>query len=152
MSSEGCEVRTANDSVYACPMFRVPTSSGMLEGIYDEETVFPRSDHRSHRERKWLIEGLQKAREVEFLQARYGDSPMQSALRYTLSFDPVMCVTPNFTRRAEMDEAAAMSDGRRFSAEELAWLADAFDRNFDVEPSDDTRKLVESPALEGEHS
>jgi aryl-alcohol dehydrogenase-like predicted oxidoreductase len=126
-------------------MVRVPTSSGMLEGIYDENTVFPPSDHRSHRERKWLVEGLQKARKVAFLQERYGDTPTQSAYRYVLSFPIVISVTPNFTSREQMTEAAAMSDGRAFTADELQWLSEQYDQNFGIEASDDMRKLVATP-------
>src|SRR5438552_3558869 len=38
-------------------LIRVPHSSGMLEGKYTEQTVFPAEDHRSHRPRSWLING-----------------------------------------------------------------------------------------------
>src|SRR3990172_8771614 len=38
---------------------RVPHSSGLLEGRYTEDTTFASSDHRSHRPREWLAEGLQ---------------------------------------------------------------------------------------------
>ncbi|MGZ5434242.1 MAG: aldo/keto reductase, partial [Thermoanaerobaculia bacterium] len=41
-------------------LVRVPHSSGMLEGKYTLETRFDESDHRSHRPRSWLVEGLQK--------------------------------------------------------------------------------------------
>lgn len=126
-------------------MVRVPTSSGMLEGIYDEQTVFPPSDHRSHRERKWLVEGLQKARRVAFLQPRYGDTPTQSALRFILSTPIVTSITPNFTSAAQIDEAVAAADGRFFTTAEMQELSDLFDRNFDVAESEDLRKLVAAP-------
>ncbi|MBV8724369.1 MAG: aldo/keto reductase, partial [Candidatus Eremiobacteraeota bacterium] len=47
---------------------RVPHSSGMLEGKYTKETVFPPSDHRSHRPRSWLINGIQKVETLRFLE------------------------------------------------------------------------------------
>ena len=34
-------------------LVRVPHSSGMLEGRYTEDTVFPENDHRRHRPRAW---------------------------------------------------------------------------------------------------
>jgi aryl-alcohol dehydrogenase-like predicted oxidoreductase len=37
---------------------RVPHSSGMLEGRYTQDTVFPPTDHRSHRPRQWLVNGI----------------------------------------------------------------------------------------------
>ncbi len=46
---------------------RVPHASGMLEGKYTEDTVFPENDHRRHRPRSWLINGLQKIRTLDFL-------------------------------------------------------------------------------------
>ncbi len=46
---------------------RVPHSSGMLEGKYTADTTFPPSDHRSHRPREWLTEGLQKLDKLTFL-------------------------------------------------------------------------------------
>ncbi|HEU5478948.1 MAG TPA: aldo/keto reductase, partial [Candidatus Tumulicola sp.] len=39
-------------------MIRVPHSSGLLEGHYTEDTVFPDNDHRRHRPRSWLVNGV----------------------------------------------------------------------------------------------
>jgi aryl-alcohol dehydrogenase-like predicted oxidoreductase len=39
---------------------RVTHASGMLEGKYTEDTVFGPDDHRRHRPRSWLVNGLQK--------------------------------------------------------------------------------------------
>ncbi|HBY97831.1 MAG TPA: aldo/keto reductase [Chloroflexi bacterium] len=130
-------------------MVRVPTSSGMLEGIYTRETVFPASDHRSHRERKWLIEGLEKAERVAYLQQRYGDTPTQSALRFILSTPIVTSITPNFTSKAQIDEAVAAADGRVFTTGEMQELSDLYDRNFDVSPVEDMRKLVATAGRDG---
>src|SRR5207247_8070570 len=41
-------------------LIRVTHCSGMLEGQYTLDTKFDESDHRSHRPRSWLVEGLQK--------------------------------------------------------------------------------------------
>ena len=41
-------------------LVRVPHSSGMLEGRYTADTVFGENDHRRHRTKEWLEEGLQK--------------------------------------------------------------------------------------------
>ena len=37
---------------------RVTHASGMLEGKYTEDTVFPENDHRRHRPRSWLVNGV----------------------------------------------------------------------------------------------
>ena len=39
---------------------RVPTSSGLLEGDLTLDHEFTGNDHRRHRPRSWLVEGLQK--------------------------------------------------------------------------------------------
>ncbi|MDP9291244.1 MAG: aldo/keto reductase, partial [Verrucomicrobiota bacterium] len=49
-------------------LIRVPHSSGMLEGHYTSETVFPPTDHRSHRPRSWLLNGVKKVDQLRFLE------------------------------------------------------------------------------------
>ena len=39
-------------------MARVPTSSGLLEDKYTLDTTFTGNDHRRHRPREWLVDGL----------------------------------------------------------------------------------------------
>src|SRR5688572_2142647 len=48
-------------------VIRVPHSSGLLEGHYTEKTTFPPGDHRNHRPREWLIEGIKKVEQLRFL-------------------------------------------------------------------------------------
>jgi aryl-alcohol dehydrogenase-like predicted oxidoreductase len=48
-------------------LVRVPHSSGMLEGKYTVDTEFPPNDHRRHRPRSWLINGIQKIKTLKFL-------------------------------------------------------------------------------------
>src|SRR6476659_6106266 len=50
-----------------CFNIRVTHASGMLEGKYTEDTVFPPNDHRRHRPRSWLVNGVQKIRTLDFL-------------------------------------------------------------------------------------
>jgi aryl-alcohol dehydrogenase-like predicted oxidoreductase len=47
---------------------RVPHSSGMLEGKYTLETTFPPNDHRRHRPRTWLVNGVRKVENLRFLE------------------------------------------------------------------------------------
>src|SRR5438132_2054677 len=61
-------------------LVRVPHSSGMLEGKYTLDTKFDESDHRSHRPRAWLVEGLQKIDRLEPLCRKRGISIGQLAL------------------------------------------------------------------------
>ena len=57
---------------------RVPTSSGLLEGHLTPEHTFEGNDHRRHRPRSWLIEGLQKVDQLEFLK-RDGERTLAQA-------------------------------------------------------------------------
>ncbi len=49
-------------------LIRVTHSSGMLEGKYTADTVFPPTDHRSHRPRSWLLNGIKKIDKLRFLE------------------------------------------------------------------------------------
>ncbi len=49
-------------------LVRVPHSSGMLEGHYTVDTVFPENDHRRHRPKSWLVNGVQKVAQLRFLE------------------------------------------------------------------------------------
>src|SRR5205823_13657051 len=49
-------------------LIRVPHSSGMLEGKYNAETVFPPGVHRAHRPRSWLLNGVKKVEQLRFLE------------------------------------------------------------------------------------
>ena len=62
---------------------RVTHASGMLEGKYTEDTVFPPNDHRRHRPRSWLINGLKKIRTLDFLTERM--TLGQAALKWLLA-------------------------------------------------------------------
>ena len=81
---------------------RVPTSSGLLEGHLTPEHTFEGNDHRRHRPRSWLIEGLQKVDQLEFL-TRDGERTLaQAAYKYILAQPAIGCVvhTVNTDRAA----------------------------------------------------
>ena len=78
-------------------MARVPTSSGLLEDKYTLETTFPEHDHRSHRPREWLVEGLQKVERLRFLCEQHGMTMSQAALKFILAQDAIACVLPTIT-------------------------------------------------------
>src|SRR5258706_4238528 len=61
-------------------LIRVTHSSGMLEGKYTIDTKFDESDHRSHRPRAWLVEGLQKVDRLEVMRRQRGVTIGQLAL------------------------------------------------------------------------
>src|SRR5438552_3648396 len=53
-------------------LIRVTHSSGMLEGKYTAETTFPATDHRSHRPRSWLLNGIRKVDQRRFSENSNG--------------------------------------------------------------------------------
>jgi len=112
-------------------MIRVPHSSGMLEGNYTIDTTFPPHDHRSHRPRSWLINGLKKIEKLQFLvtpERTLG----QAAIQWLLAEPRVMTVLPNIYDRSQLREFAAAPQTPRLSADELARLAELAKINFGV--------------------
>jgi len=116
-------------------LVRVPHSSGLLEGKYTLETTFAPADHRSHRPREWLIDGLQKLKAVEFLTEGTGRTIGQAAIQFVLSEPTVASVLPNIYDPEQLHEFAAASDTPALSAAELSRLASLYERNFGVVPS-----------------
>jgi len=111
---------------------RVPHSSGMLEGKYTAETTFEANDHRRHRPRSWLLNGIAKVERLRFLE-REGRTLGQAALQWLLDEPRTMTVLPNIYDREQLAEFAAAPETPRLSAEELARVAELARTNFGVE-------------------
>lgn len=112
-------------------MVRVPHSSGMLEGRYTEETTFDANDHRAHRKREWLTQGLAKLRKLEFL---HRDMTIgQAALKWLLAEPLVATVLPNIYGEEQLVEFAAAPEQRDLTAEEIARVGELYDNGFFLE-------------------
>jgi len=116
-------------------LVRVPHSSGMLEGKYTPDTVFPPSDHRSHRPRSWLVEGLQKIETLKFLYQDRGMTLGQAALKWVLAEPIVTSAQPNIYDLEQLEEFAAAPDKPDLTPDDLREVAALYSRNFDVEPA-----------------
>lgn len=114
-------------------LIRVPHSSGMLEGKYTKDTVFPEGDHRRHRPRSWLINGLKKVETLDFLLQGGKRTLGQAALQWLLAEPLVMSCLPNIYDDAQLEEFAAACETPELSAEELAKVAALWKTNFGVE-------------------
>ncbi len=115
-------------------LIRVTHSSGMLEGKYTEDTVFPPEDHRSHRPKSWLINGLKKIKTLEFLVGKEtGRTLGQAALLWLLAEKTVSSCLPNIYNEEHLVEFAKASDGNPLTKEELDRIAELHSRNFGVE-------------------
>lgn len=125
-------------------LVRVPHSSGMLEGKFTEDTTFPPNDHRSHRPREWLIDGLKKLERLRFLHEATGRTIGQAALQWLLAHPPVASTLPNVYDFDQLEEFAAASDTPPLSADEMARIADLYDHDFYL--PDRQAGLQETPA------
>src|SRR3954463_2885002 len=114
-----------------CFNVRVTHASGMLEGKYTEATVFPENDHRRHRPRSWLVNGVQKVRTLDFLAREM--TLGQAALKWLLAEPLVVTTLPNIYDAEQLAEFAAASDARDLTAEELSHVASLQTTNFGVE-------------------
>ena len=113
---------------------RVPTSSGLLDDNLTPETTFGPGDHRRHRPREWLVEGLEKIERIRFLCGpETGRTMAQAALRFILAQPQMTVVIPTITNQAELREYAGAADVPDLTEDELARVDELYDRNFDVE-------------------
>jgi aryl-alcohol dehydrogenase-like predicted oxidoreductase len=102
-----------------CFNLRVTHASGMLEGKYTVDTVFPENDHRKHRPRSWLVNGVEKVKTLDFLtsaQVTLG----QASLKWLLAEPLVVTALPNVYDEEQLAEFAAASDLADLTADQLA--------------------------------
>jgi aryl-alcohol dehydrogenase-like predicted oxidoreductase len=114
-----------------CFNIRVTHASGMLEGHYTKDTVFPESDHRRHRPRSWLVNGVEKVKSLDFLAHRM--TLGQAALKWLLAEPRVVTALPNIYDYGQLAEFASSSDLPDLSADALARVQDLDATNFGVD-------------------
>ncbi|MEO6835718.1 MAG: aldo/keto reductase, partial [Candidatus Tumulicola sp.] len=113
-------------------MIRVPHSSGLLEGHYTEETVFPENDHRRHRPRSWLTNGVKKVEQLRFLE-RPDRTLGQAAIQWLLDEPRVMSVLPNIYDREQLVEFADAPQTPDLDSAERARIEELYAKNFGIE-------------------
>ena len=109
---------------------RVPHSSGMLEGKYDENTTFAHNDHRRHRPKEWLTTGLKKVEQLSFLTESGERTLGQAALKFALACPEVVSTLPNIYGEEQIEEFAATSETPDLTPEELSRVAELYEGNF----------------------
>ena len=112
---------------------RVPHSSGMLEGHYDENTTFAKNDHRRHRPKEWLMDGLKKVEQLSFLTESGERTLGQAALKFALAAPEVISTLPNIYGEEQIEEFAAAPDTPDLTPEELSRVAELYEDNFGIE-------------------
>lgn len=113
-------------------LVRVTHSSGMLEGKYTPDTVFPPNDHRVHRPRSWLLNGVKKVDRLRFLE-KADRSLGQAALQWLLADERVASTLPNIYDEAQLREFAAAPECPPLTADEMERIAELYAENFGVE-------------------
>jgi aryl-alcohol dehydrogenase-like predicted oxidoreductase len=110
---------------------RVPHSSGLLEGKYTEATVFPLNDHRRHRPTWWLPNGLEKVRQLRFLETPERTLG-QAAIQWLLREPRVVTVLPNIYDRNQLREFAGAVHTPALTRDELVQIDQLFQAQFGV--------------------
>jgi aryl-alcohol dehydrogenase-like predicted oxidoreductase len=126
---------------------RVPHSSGMLEGHYDENTTFAKNDHRRHRPKEWLTTGLKKVEQLSFLTESGGRTLGQAALKFVLASPEVASTLPNIYGKEQIEEFAATSETPDLTSEELSRVAELYEDDFGLE-----RQSALSNQLQGQEA
>ena len=116
-------------------MVRVPHSSGLLEGKYTKDTTFDANDHRSHRKREWLEQGLRKLDKLTFLTDELDRTIGQAALQWLLADPLIVTVLPNIYDSAQLQEFVEATDKPGLSEDDLARVAELYDNGFFLAPA-----------------
>ena len=107
----------------------------MLEGKYTAETTFPASDHRSHRPRSWLLNGIKKIDKLRFLE-NSERTLGQAALQWLIEDDRVASTLPNIYNEEQLVEFAKAAERPPLTADDMARIDNLYTDNFGLEPEE----------------
>jgi aryl-alcohol dehydrogenase-like predicted oxidoreductase len=128
---------------------RVTHSSGMLEGHYTKDTVFPPGDHRLHRPKSWLTNGLKK---IETLKPLVLENRTlgQTALQWLLADQRIVTCLPNIYNIEQLREFAQATETPALQEDELKLARELWENNFGVEEEPGKYKgtMTREPAAE----
>ncbi len=110
---------------------RVPHASDALSGKVTRDTVFPKGDHRSHRNRDNMLDNFDKAEALTFLWEGTGRTIAQAAIVGILADPNFTTVLPTCLTVEDVREFAAASD-LPLTADEKAQLDAQWNNNFGV--------------------
>ncbi len=109
---------------------RVPDASGVLTGKVNQNTVFDKDDHRSSRRRDWIIEALEKVRNLMSIADAKGWSLTELAIKFILSQKQISVILPTMTSVEEIEMFANFSDGNYLTSLDLKNIFDMYSNNF----------------------
>lgn len=93
-------------------LVRVPDASGILTGKVNADTKIDEKDHRSVRKGEWIRQSLQKVEQLRPIAERCGLGILELAIKFILSRQGISSVIPTMVSVDEIEEFAALSDGR----------------------------------------
>lgn len=100
-------------------LVRVPDASGILTGKVNADTKIDEKDHRSVRKGEWIKSSLGKVEQLRPIAQRNGLSITELAIKFILSKKPLASVLPTVISVDEIEQFAAMSDGRYLSQSDM---------------------------------
>lgn len=114
-------------------IIRVTHSSGMLEGHYTEDTVFGENDHRRHRPRTWLLNGIKKVDQLKEFLVTPERTLGQAALQWLLHDERIAVCLPNIYEEGHLKEFAEAPDCPPLTDEQMARIAELQEGNFGID-------------------
>jgi aryl-alcohol dehydrogenase-like predicted oxidoreductase len=104
-------------------LVRVPDASGILTGKVKADTKIDEKDHRSVRRGEWIKSALDKVEQLRPIAERNGLNITELAIKFILSKNPVSSVFPTVISIEEIEQFAAMSDGRYIPSSDMEQIA-----------------------------
>jgi len=114
-------------------LVRVPHASGLLDGKFNAQTTFASNDHRSYRQREWLMKGLKKIQPLDYLLKTPSRTMAQTALRFTLMDMGISSVLPTISTMNDLEEYAEASDLDDLTKEEFEKINQVYAQEFQAE-------------------
>lgn len=109
-------------------LVRVPDASGILTGKVNADTKIDEKDHRSVRKGEWIRSALDKVEQLRPVAERNSLGITELAIKFILSKKPVSSVLPTVISVEEIEQFAAMSDGRYLSDADMAEIASMYSK------------------------
>ena len=107
---------------------REPLASGLLTGKYNENSKFPKTDHRHGWSKKFLEESARKVSRLKFLE-KEGQTLIQAALRFSLSYKAVSVVIPGAKTINQVEENISAAEAE-LNPNELKRIRELYRNNF----------------------
>ena len=107
-------------------LVRVPDASGILTGKVNANTKIDEKDHRSVRRGEWIKSALDKVEQLRPIAERNGLNITELAIKFILSKNPVSSILPTVVSVDEIEQFAAISDGRYLGSNDMAEIANMY--------------------------